>query len=122
MKMDKKWLAALTVLPLLLSVAALGQFYKLKVYGAGVGLSTPLIEADINHDGRPDVLGLSFHDSVTVFLGDGKGGSEAPKTTAITGVDNPQFPAVGDFNDDDNPDVFLWELSKCLFGERRRYI
>src|SRR6516165_4617311 len=98
--------AAVTVLLPLLTVTAHGQFYNLKQYGAG--LVRHLVEADVNHDGKPDLVGLSFQQgipNVTVLLGNGTGGFEAPLNTSVTGIDNPSFPAVADFNGDGNPDV-----------------
>jgi FG-GAP-like repeat len=92
----------------LLTLNAYGQFYNLKQYDAGGGLQSPLVKTDLNHDGKPDIVGLSFHQnlpSVTALLGNGAGGFDAPKNTTITGIDNPRNLAVGDFNNDGNPDV-----------------
>jgi hypothetical protein len=104
-------LIVMTLLLLLFPIAASAQFYQLKTYGAsGEGLST-LVKADLNHDGKPDAVGLSFQGGQTYavvgMLGDGKGGFLPPKSTLITNLDNANNLSVGDFNDDGFPDVVV---------------
>jgi FG-GAP-like repeat len=105
--MRPQFRAAAVVSLLLFSLSALCQFPNPKVYHNE--LLSPILEADINHDGKPDVVALEARTAptVAVFLGDGKGGLKAPKTTPITGVNNAQGFAVGDFNGDGNPDVAI---------------
>jgi hypothetical protein len=60
--------------------------------------------ADMNRDGRPDVIGVSG-DGVRVMLGDGRGGLKpAPDSPFLTGGGTWSF-AVGDVNRDGKSDV-----------------
>jgi len=105
--MRPQFRAAALVSLLFFSLSALCQFPNPKVYHNL--LISPILEADINHDGKPDVVALEARTgpTVAVFLGDGKGGLEAPKTTPITGINNVRGFAVGDFNGDANLDVAI---------------
>ena len=64
--------------------------------------------ADVNRDGRPDILGINdAADGFHVFLNDGSGGFSAePSLSFEIGADVVAI-AVGDFNRDGNPDVVL---------------
>jgi hypothetical protein len=103
---------------LLLSLTVNAQFYQPKTYGQkGEGLSA-IVKADLNHDGHPDVLGLTSPSqnvfNITAALGDGKGGFLPGKNTPVTNINilvqNGLIKAglaVGDFNGDGFPDVVI---------------
>ncbi|HEX8818193.1 MAG TPA: VCBS repeat-containing protein [Terriglobales bacterium] len=101
---------AITVLCVLsLASTAHSQFYQPKTYGIGGDFIT---EADINNDGLPDVIGLAYDSktqqySISVALGNGKGGFSTPKTTAVTGLKQPGAIAVGNFTGSGFSDVAI---------------
>jgi hypothetical protein len=69
---------------------------------------TSVAVGNFNGDGKPD-LAIANYDSntVTVLLGDGKGGfTEAPGSPFPAGR-NPESVAVGDFNGDGKPDLAI---------------
>jgi hypothetical protein len=108
MKMRFRILVVMTLLLPLLPIGANAQFYRLKQFDKGIDL-TIMLKADLNNDGKPDVVGMNSSSSVAAALGDGKGGFSAFKTTPITGLKNPsKFTfIVGDFNGDGFPDVVV---------------
>lgn len=64
--------------------------------------------ADLNHDGKPDLVVTNYgpsSNSVSVLLGNGLGGF-GPKTDYAVGV-NPVSVAIGDLNEDGNPDLVV---------------
>jgi len=78
--------------------------------------------ADINHDGYPDLLIANADGaSITVYLGDGKGGFTQAKGSPVTGVEHPCDIAVGDFNSNGNPDLAVpshgLKLVSILLGD-----
>jgi len=79
----------MTVLILMFSVSANAQL-PLPVYGTTSGMSTA-ITADVNHDGKPDLIGIGSSGStfvVTVLLNNGTGAFPTVKTSTITGLNN----------------------------------
>lgn len=61
--------------------------------------------ADLNRDGRPDIVTCNAEDTVTVLLGDGRGGfTPAPGSPIKIAA---HLIAVGDVNNDRNPDLAL---------------
>ncbi|HEY2859481.1 MAG TPA: FG-GAP-like repeat-containing protein, partial [Terracidiphilus sp.] len=74
-------------------------------YEAGVG-PVSIAAGDFNGDGKPDLAIANDEDNtLTVFLGDGKGAISAQNNFPAGGV--PVFVAVGDFNGDGNLDIAL---------------
>jgi len=72
--------------------------------GGGNYYSTSIVIADLDLDGRSDVLFTAHsRNGVLVLLGRGNG-TFTPITTYGTGV-NPRSPAIGDFNRDGKPDL-----------------
>lgn len=67
-----------------------------------------LRSADFNHDGNPDVVTTNLDDdTVTILLGDGKGGfHEAPGSPFPAGA-KPWEVAIDDFNKDGNADLAI---------------
>ena len=64
-----------------------------------------LVAADINHDGRPDlVIADEDGDSFSVFMNSG-GGFSAGRTYQLNNVSTPEAVVVGDLNGDSNQDV-----------------
>ncbi len=77
------------------------QQHSYPVPGAG-----PMIVADFNHDGSPDVFLFS---GASILFNDGHGGFSTPNPLPIT--DSISNAAIGDFNGDGSPDI-----SACLFN------
>jgi len=66
-----------------------------------------LFVADLNHDGKPDIVTTQFTSNmVTVFLNQGNGTfSDGGSATYLVGGSFPQRVLVADFNHDGNPDI-----------------
>jgi len=87
------------------------------MYSAGVVLPVSIAVADVNGDGKPDVLVASFWTSfqnlqpgVGVLLGNGDGSFQsgiAYTTGAIGGSSSGGSVAVADVNHDGNPDLLV---------------
>src|SRR2546429_1445083 len=78
-------------------------------FSAGPGRSFSVAVGDLNHDGKADLAIGHLHPfdccdvNVSVLLGNGDG-TFAPAVNYSAGL-NPVAVAVGDFNDDGNPDL-----------------
>jgi hypothetical protein len=79
-----------------------------------------LRSADFNKDGHPDVVTTNLDDdTVTVLLGDGKGGfREAPGSPDPAGG-KPWQLAIDDFNKDGNPDLAIIPYERDLSAGQR---
>lgn len=111
--------ALLAVLPLLITRAH-GQFLSGPTqFGFGANF-TSFVKADINGDGRADVLGVSSPAAgrfgIVVLLNNGTGGFGMAVNTVITGIDNPKITpfVVADFNGDGRPDVAFQGVDHVL--------
>jgi hypothetical protein len=109
--MRSKIFAVMTLFLPLLPISANAPFYQLKVYGKAEGFIT-IVNVDLNHDGKPDVVGLNFNratqlEYVTGALGNGKGGFLAFRDTLITNLNGAQSLSAADFNGDGFPDVVI---------------
>ncbi|MGI4735249.1 MAG: FG-GAP repeat domain-containing protein [Janthinobacterium lividum] len=83
-----------------------GTFAAAVAYSTGSG-SQPfgLAVADVNADGRPDIISANtFAYAVGVLLGNGNG-TFAAMVPYTTGVNSPTAVAVGDVNADGKPDI-----------------
>jgi hypothetical protein len=69
--------------------------------------------ADVNGDGKPDLVTESFKKSVSVYLGNGDGTFAAPLNTAVS--DATYGVAVGDLNGDGRPDFVVPNYSTPTF-------
>ncbi|MGC9989947.1 MAG: FG-GAP-like repeat-containing protein, partial [Terriglobales bacterium] len=95
-----------------------GTFQTAVTYGSGGYYATSLAVADVNGDGKPDLLvanecaigsNCGSSGKVGVLLGNGDGTFQAPVTYSSGG----QFPyslAVGDVNGDGKPDLVVTNL------------
>jgi hypothetical protein len=64
-----------------------------------------LAVADLNQDGRPDLVTANSSRSVSILLGNGNGTFQAPQTIALN--QTPSALAVGELNGDGTPDLVL---------------
>jgi hypothetical protein len=67
----------------------------------------PLAVADVNRDGKPDIVASQCQNSVGVFLGAGGGSFRSPVLVKVPGLNRSvdQTMAVAEFNGDDIPDI-----------------
>src|SRR5262249_24420268 len=109
--------------PLLASAQTDSAFRSPIHLRTGVSPQTVLV-ADLNHDGRPDILAANNGDgTLSIFLGDGKGGFVQSKGSPFRAGPSPNDLALGDFNMDGNLDVAVAnhsvKLVTVLLGDGR---
>ncbi len=84
-----------------------GTFQPVVTYDAGDSVTSSLAVADVNGDGKPDlVLANSGRGTVTVLLGNG-GGTFQAAVVYESGGEIPVSVAVADVNGDGNPDIIV---------------
>jgi uncharacterized protein (TIGR03437 family) len=68
--------------------------------------------ADVNGDGKPDIVAANASDNtISVLLGDGAGGFTAASASPLPAGNAPFALAAGDFNGDGRPDVAVADVS-----------
>ena len=85
------------------------QFIRLTTYPSG-GTPVKIVTADLNRDGKADVVALNSNNVLSILLGNGNGTFAAPKTIATLPANSAGFPALmvaADFNGDGNPDLLV---------------
>jgi hypothetical protein len=93
-----------------LTASAQGRFSPAPVYGLG-GTIRSAITADINHDGRTDMVALvspvtgGTGAAITLTLASSTGTYTAPKTIIALPANTTGFVAAGDFNHDGKTDI-----------------
>jgi hypothetical protein len=63
--------------------------------------------ADFNHDGNPDIVTHLDDDTVSILLGDGRGGLESAAGSPFPAGAKPWQLAIDDLNGDGNPDLIV---------------
>jgi hypothetical protein len=92
-----------------------GTFQKAKTYDSGgLGGTAALVVADVNGDGKPDILVGNYcpgsctgNGSFGVLLGKGDGTFQPTVTYTLTGVGGVEDIAVADLNGDGKPDLVI---------------
>jgi Bacterial Ig-like domain (group 3)/FG-GAP-like repeat len=83
-----------------------GSFKSPKTIASLPKGSYPILTADFNRDGRPDLAILEPASArILIYLGKGDGSFESPKSFAAGS--SPKYMAVGDVNGDHNPDLIV---------------
>jgi len=105
------------------AAAAVTKFFgALVLYNSGAGNATSVTAADVNGDGKLDLLMTNicseptcngFNSSLSVFLGNGDGTFQAAKATTLAGFFANSL-AVTDVNKDGKLDVVV--ANRCLSG------
>jgi hypothetical protein len=80
-------------------------FLRAVAYGAGGWDAYSGAVADVNGDGKPDVVVANFGTGIGVLLGNGNGTFQSALTTGAGS--SPHSVAVGDFNGDGKPDLVV---------------
>jgi hypothetical protein len=95
-----------------------GTFQSAVSYDAGGTGAWSVAVADVNGDGKPDlVIAIAFYNTVAVLLGNGDGTFQAAMTYGSGGI-LPRSVAVADLNGDEKPDIavsnFCGDTINCL--------
>jgi hypothetical protein len=99
-----------------------GTFRPAVIYGSGAGDAQSVAVADVNGDGKPDLVVANFCTFVTcsdgmvgVLLGNGDGTFQ-PATIYDSGGSNATSVAVADVNNDGNPDLLVANAYSATVG------
>jgi hypothetical protein len=79
-----------------------------------MGADTLLRVADLNHDGKPDLLGFGPNSLGDIYMNDGSGGFQAP--VALTGQGSMPLARFADMNGDGYPDIVSCRLAQSRNG------
>ncbi len=94
-----------------------GSYPTKTAYRAPIGIDDATI-ADLNKDGKPDVIMTSAQHNgggISLFLGNGKGGFKTPKEFAAKSASQrPSHLAISDLNADGNMDVVVSFLDNTV--------
>ena len=98
-----------------------GTFQPVVSYSSGGNTALSVAVADVNGDGKPDlVMAIAFYNTVAILLGNGNGTFQAATTYGSGGI-LPRSVAVADLNGDGKPDVavsnFCGSTINCLPGK-----
>jgi hypothetical protein len=92
-----------------------GTFKPAKTIASLPAGSYPIVTADFNRDGDPDLAVLEPGSArVLIYLGKGDGTFQAAKTIAVG--NSTAYMAVGDVNNDHNPDLIVSAATKTAVG------
>ena len=84
-----------------------GTFQPAVVYGSGGEWASSLAVADVNGDGKPDIVVANYLDTtVGVLLGNGDGTFQ-PAALYNAGISEVTSVAVADLNGDSKPDILV---------------
>lgn len=96
-----------------------GTFASPATYSSGGDNPQSIAIADLNGDGKPDVVVTNFYAAVDVLLGNGDGTFQAPLSYSTSGS-GPTGVAVADVNGDGRPDIAVTNFGSStvavLFG------
>ncbi len=103
-----------------------GTFKNAITYGSGGSNAVSIAVADVNDDGKPDIVVLNFcaaiascaHGSVGILLGNGDGTFQPVVTCCLVGYQSGSL-AVADVNGDGRPDLVVansWQCIGCYNG------
>jgi hypothetical protein len=96
-----------------------GTFQAAQTYSSGGYAAASIAVADVNGDGKPDLVVGNFDGTVGVLLGNGDGTFQAAQTYS-SGGDLALSIAVGDVNGDGKPDLIVGDAcasdSNCANG------
>lgn len=93
-----------------------GTFQAAVIYGSGGGPASSLAVADVNGDGKPDLLVANwFSNAVGVLLGNGDG-SFQPAVSYGSGGGLADSVAVADVNGDGKPDLVVGNYTSATVG------
>jgi hypothetical protein len=91
-------------------------FLPAMIYSSGGGETDSVAVADINGDGKPDILLANFtSDSVSVLLSNGDGTFQTAATYGSGGL-NPDSVVIADVNGDGKPDIVVANLNFASVG------
>ena len=90
-----------------------GTFQAQQTFATGAGSDpTSVAVADVNGDGKPDLIVANFNgSSVSVLLGNGNGTFQAQQTFSTGANSHPLSVAVADVNGDGKPDLIVANAS-----------